>query len=227
MQQIPMRESEYQMKRRAPKHKVNVAKSPILVANPSYATPAYDVVTFCEEERLFDDAVQLLKDNTYPKTFVAAPDGFVSLMVDNDFLEMVIYVDGERYEGTFDELTQDESIPVEAEITYTVTATDLGRETVAPYNPAAQLKAVFENDPASAPVHRRVLELCAGAEGLSRQDLEAALKAEDLIPHDPRTGLVSIFPTYYIDNLEKAGGLVWKNAWFATEEGRSILAEIQ
>lgn len=227
MEQTILRESDYQMKRRAPKHAVNVEKSPILVANPSYATPAYDVVTFCESERPFEEAVQLLKNGTYPKTFVAPPDGFVSLMVDNDFLEVSAYVDGVPYGGTFEELTQDDSIPLEAEITYGVTATDLGRQTVAPYAPQTQLIKLLEEDPEAAPVHLRVLELCCQEGGLSRKDLETVLKAEDLIPHDPRTGLVSIFPTYYIDNLERAGGLVWKSTWMTTEEGREALAKAQ
>ncbi|MDE8702405.1 hypothetical protein PZH32_05430 [Adlercreutzia equolifaciens] len=221
----PLRPSDYAlMKRHKPRHTVNVEKSPILVANPSYATPAYDLVSFCEEERDFDEAVQLLKNNTYPKTFVAAADGFVSLMVDNDFLAMNIYVDGEPYEGTFDDLVEDESIPVEAEVTYGVRATDLGRETVAPYAPTTQLAKLIESDEEAAPVHLRVLELCSAEGGCSKQELDRTLNAEGLIPHDERTGLISIYPAYYIDNLEKAGGLVWKNTWLATDEGREVLA---
>lgn len=225
MEQTVLRESDYRMmKRHAPRHTVNVEKSPILVANPSYATPAYDLITFCAEERNFDEAVQLLKDNTYPKTFVAPADGFVSLMVDNDFLALSVYVDGEPYEGTFDDLVEDESVPAEAEITYGVRATELGRDTVAPYAPTAQLTELIEGDPEAAPVHLRVLELCCAEGGKSKKELDQVLNDEGLIPHDERTGLISIYPAYYIDNLEKAGGLVWKDTWRVTEEGREVLA---
>lgn len=226
MEQTVLRESDYRMmKRHAPRRAVNVEKSPILVANPSYATPAFDLITFCADERNFDEAVQYLKGNAYPKTFVAPADGFVSLMVDNGFLVLSIYVDGEPYEGTFDELVEDESVPVEAEVTYGVRATDLGRETVAPYAPTAQLAGLIEGDAEAAPVHLRVLELCCAEGGCSKQELDRALNAEGLIPHDERTGLVSIYPAYYIDNLEKAGGLVWKDAWLTTDEGREVLAD--
>lgn len=226
MEQTIMRESDYQMKRRAPRHTVNVEKSPILVANPSYATPAYDVITFCEEERDFDEAVQLLKDNTYPKTFVAPADGFVSLMVDNDFLGLTVYVDGVPYEGTFDDLVEDETIPPEADVAYGVRATDLGRATVAPFAPVAQLAKLFADEPESVPVYRRVLELCDQEQGMPKKELDRILNDEGLIPHDERTGLISIYPAYYIDNLERSGGLVWKETWLTTEEGRSVLADI-
>lgn len=133
---------------------------------------------------------------------------------------MTIYVDGEQYEGTLDELRNDESMADDVVVTYGFAITDEGRDVARTLAPEGRLAALFEADEAENPVYRRILTLADQPEGAAKADLEKTLFAEGLIPVDERTGLPAIFPSYYIDNLERAGGLVWESSWKTTEEGR-------
>ena len=223
MEQTVLRESDYRMmKRHAPRHTVNVEKSPILVANPSYATPAYDLITFCADERSFDEAVQLLKDNTYPKTFVAPADGFVSLMVDNDFLALNVYVDGEPYEGTLEDVQFDEAVPDDASFENRVAVTETGRAIARAYDPENLTADLLASRPAYAPVFRALIACCSAPDGATLPAMEAVVEAQ------PEAAVNAegkkVYPQYFIDALETAGAIEWNGAWRATEAGHDQLA---
>ncbi|MCI8468976.1 MAG: hypothetical protein HFJ75_05755 [Eggerthellaceae bacterium] len=204
---------------------VSVAAAPLLEANPSFAAPTCDLVRFCDRERSFAEAVEHLAAGPWPKTFVAQPDAFASLLCDHGLLSLHVYVDGEPYAGTPDDLVDDEAVGPDAAVSYGLRATDEGRAVAAGLAPRAQLRRLIDEDPASAPAHLRVLELASAPEGRSRDAIAAALRAEGLVPVDERTGLPRVFPTYYIDNLERAGGLLWESTWKTTREGRDLLEE--
>lgn len=201
-----------------------VASRAFLEKNPSYVRPTFDVLAFCENEQPFEAVTALLENTAYAKTFVARPDAFVALLRDHDLLAMTIYVDGVRYEGTLDELRDDKTVADDAVVTYGFAVTDEGRDVAHTLAPKGRLAALFEADEAENLVYQRILTLADQPEGIAKADIEKTLFAEGLIPVDERTGLPVIFPAYYIDNLERAGGLVWESSWKTTEEGRRLQA---
>ncbi|WP_276915651.1 hypothetical protein [Parvibacter caecicola] len=190
--------------------------------NPSYVRPTFEVLIFCEQEQEFSNIVQMLRQGTYAKTFVAQPDAFVAMLRDWGLLSMTTYVDGCPYGGTAQELADDPAVSADAQITYGFQATQQGGEVADALAPANRLTTLFEADAEENKVYQRILQLADVPQGASRNQLEAALYDDGLIPRDPRTGLVSVFPSYYIDNLERAGGLVWESSWKTTEAGRGF-----
>lgn len=199
-----------------------MATRAFLKENPSYVRPAFDVLSFCESEQPFEAIVSLLEETAYAKTFVARSDAFVALLRDQGLLSMTVYVDGECYEGTLDDLRDDESVSDEAVVSYGFTVTDEGRDAALAIAPKGRLATLFEADEADNPVYCRILVLADQPTGVAKAELEKTLLSEGLIPIDERTGLPSIFPSYYIDNLERAGGLVWESTWKTTDEGRRL-----
>ncbi|WP_304425910.1 hypothetical protein [uncultured Adlercreutzia sp.] len=99
--------------------------------------------------------------------------------------------------------------------------TDLGREYVEASDPRVPLRSLIAEDPARQDGYLLVLRRCA-EEPRTRADLESALKA-----YQKEMGSAAqVFPSVFLDKLERVGGLYWKEKWSITEEGREILAEL-
>ena len=59
--------------------------------------------------------------------------------------------------------------------------------------------------------------------GTSRDALEAALSQLPALAVDPETKQRSVYPQYFIDALESAGGIEWAGAWHTTQAGKTLL----
>lgn len=200
--------------------------SDLIIHNPAFRRPACEVVEFCERERSLDEIVAFMSSAAWPKTFVMAPDAFVSMLEGCGCLSLRIYVDGVLYEGNLDDLSDDESLGDEATVTYAYEATRAGRHMAERMRKRFSISATVESDKGLSATFLRVLELCQGESGQSSRQIDAALRAEGLLPLD-RSGLPRIFTTYFIDALEQCRALSWQSTWKTTSEGRSYLERVR
>lgn len=98
--------------------------------------------------------------------------------------------------------------------------TEVGAARVAADDPRGRLHELMEADSAYIPIYRRILGLCAEAGGMSAADLGKRVDGDPLL-QNPR-----FYATKFVDRLERAGGLEWKEAWSTTEEGKALLEEL-
>lgn len=159
-------------------------------------------------------------DDAYPQSPTVALD----ILVRNGALTEQVLVDGEPYDGTLEDIQMDEAVPDDATAESRVAITTLGREVLAAYAPDATLRALVADKPCYRAAFAAVLEACATADGRSRADLEAALDARPELAPDPATQRTRVYPQYFIDALEAAGGIAWDGAWRTTDAGRTLLA---
>lgn len=189
---------------------------------PTCAKPLHDVLGFCAQVRSGDEVVERMRSaQGYPKTFIMQPAAFLDLCVKYGLLSLAITVDGVAYEGNAEDLQRDEKVSDTAQVIYAYETTEDGRAYVTCSEPSALLEALVDEEPAYRETYRRALEL--GLPGISRDDLRDTLLAEGLVPIDERTGLVSVFWSYFVGRLEKASGMAWDGErWNTTEAGAAF-----
>jgi len=78
-----------------------------------------------------------------------------------------------------------------------------------------KIMALFNKEPEYQSVYLDIISLCK--EPKSRMEIEKHL-ADNPILEQPK-----IYPSYFIDSLESAGGLEWNNHWVATQTALSRL----
>ena len=185
----------------------------------------YKTLAHCVEPRLFDEV----------ESFVASQDEFVySHIIQTPFtlIQMLVRagglsetpLDGERNplsDDAFEGLSADEADDIVA--TYELATTDAGREALDLLSPQRRFASQLAQKPHRARTFFAVLDFCR--EPRTFPEIQEFFKqTPDLVLDRVQANHV-LSPDYYVDRLEKAGMIVWRKAWVATDAGRQALAE--
>lgn len=117
----------------------------------------------------------------------------------------------------------DESLLDDAQVEVRLTLTEKGEDLRDAYAPGATMHAPHEDRPGYGEVFNAILWACSSEDGASRDDIEAQIT--ELEPLQPNAqGHKTVYPQYFFDALETAGGIEWRDgAWRITEAGRQLL----
>lgn len=174
------------------------------------------------------EQLEALLDERWEPSFAQIPATVIDVLVRNGALVQQLFVDGEPYAGTLSDMQFDDSIEPGAQVTALVSATQEGNDLLASLDPAATLRKLLEERPHYAGVFKRMVACCVNAaegdasDGAVRTQLEQAIEQDGPV-HAPDGRRV--YPQYFIDALEGAGGIEWHGAWCATVAGRAWCAE--
>lgn len=190
----------------------------IIKHNPMLKEPILAVLALAEEagDRTTLEATAL---QAWRPSFPQAPAAVIDTLVRRGLISQQSYVNGEPYEGTLEDMQLDESVPDDATAEVRVAVTEAGRALAAAYDPARTLAALFGERPRYAEVFSAVLAACASDTGASREAVEAVVEAAAPVADNGK----KVYPQYFLDALECAGGIVWDGAWRTTEAGRAAL----
>ena len=153
-----------------------------------------------------------------------SPAATVDILVRNGALVQHVFVDGAPYDGTLEDLQLDEAVAEDAAAESRIVLTDVGRELLDAYAPEATLRALIDGKPHYRAAFTAVLAACNAEEGCSRANLEAVLNALPELAPDPATQQTRVYPQFFIDALESAGGIAWQGAWRTTDAGKALIA---
>lgn len=92
--------------------------------------------------------------------------------------------------------------------------TEAGWAALEKNDPVQRLRHLAAEEPQNIDTYRLILDFCQTPR--SREEIEALVYREGNLS-DPK-----VYPSYYIDRLEAAGGLEWTGRWVTTEPGRSL-----
>lgn len=190
----------------------------IIKHNPMLKEPILTVLALAEEAgnraTLETTALQAWKP-----FFSQAPAAVIDTLVRHGFLSQQAFVNGEPYEGTLEDMQLDESVPDDAVAEVRLAVTEAGRSLASSYDPASTLAALFGERPRYADVFSAILSACAAEAGATREAVEAIVEAAAPTAADGK----KVYPQYFLDALECAGGIVWGGAWRTTDAGRAAL----
>lgn len=196
----------------------------IFERNPSMRTLIMAAINGSQSEISFDRLAKTLDQVKRPKTCTQTSRSVIALLVANGALKQTLYVDGAPYDGTLEDLRNDDGIGEDADISYTVQATDEGLGVAAMHAPGKALASLFSSKPLYVQGFLMILKGCAQKGGLPRDEINELLECNPhLVPHDPQTGTPLVRPAYFTGELEASGALVWDGMWRTTPEGKAFL----
>lgn len=173
-----------------------------------------------ESRRAIEERALEAWDDAYQQS----PAVCVDILVRNGALAEQLLVNGEPYDGTLDDLQTDETVPDDAVADVRIEITDAGHALVEAHEPDATLRALIRNKPEYRDVFAAVLDACSAAEGATRAELERIINGFPQLQPDPATQRTRVYPQYFIDALETAGGIAWRGSWRITDAGATAIA---
>ncbi len=191
----------------------------IIKHNPMLKEPILTVLALAEDagDRATLEATAL---QVWKPSFSQTPAAVIDTLVRHGFIAQQSYVNGEPYEGTLEDMQLDESVPDDAVAEVRLAVTEVGRALAAAYDPAFTLASLFGERPRYADVFSAILDAASADEGASREAIEAIVEAAAPTAADGK----KVYPQYFLDALECAGGIAWDGAWRTTDAGRAAAA---
>ena len=177
--------------------------------NPMLKKPVACVLAlFAEIETLDRATVEYQAGEAWSESYSQAPATVIEILVRNGALVEQLTVDGQPYDGTLEDIQRDESIPLEADVAASI-------------DPDFTMRQLLAARPHYREVFARVLNVCAADAGATRQAVEEAVEAQGNVmsPEGKR-----VYPQFFMDALETAGGIEWDGAWRTTDAGRRAIA---
>lgn len=202
----------------------------VLGRNPRFKKPALAILELVGRDREpqhgpAPDRASIEREaaKSWPASIRETPAVVVDMLVRNRALVDQVTVDGRPYAGTLEDVQLDETVPEDADVRETLAITEDGRRLLEDHDPRNTLYALFQSHPHYADVYRAVLWACDGRSGCMREELEEQIKAMPQLLPDATTGQTRVYPQYFIDALQSAGGIEWDGAWRTTDAGRAAM----
>lgn len=104
--------------------------------------------------------------------------------------------------------------------------TEVGRALVRLHAPRARLAELMDAEPKREGTYRTLLSFCS-VEPRSYASIASLMQGDPILYLKTSTQLVLIQPSVFVDKLQRAAGLAWRDGWVTTEEGKEFLAEGQ
>lgn len=167
----------------------------------------YKTICYCETPRAAIDIENFI-EKTPEYTFgqiLQTPHTLMRVLVDSGGLSKV-----EEREAARDEGQQGNGEQWGDDTTWQTT--QIALRAAAAIAPNRRIESLLASQPKQAPAFSVVLRFCESPRSLA--DIERILRTVSSVTTD------CFDVGYYVDQLERAGGLVWKKKWVTTEEGR-------
>lgn len=192
--------------------------------NPHLKKPVLSVLSLFEgTEAIRRDEVEKRLQDMWDESFDRSPAVVLGILVRTNALAEHVYVNGEPYEGSLEDAQTDESLADDAEAWTSLEMTESGQYLIDTYSPADTLAALYEEHPQYSDVFEAILWACSSDDGCTRADIEAQINELPQLQRDSKTGRKTVYPQYFIDALESAGGIAWDGAWRITNDGRRLI----
>ena len=180
---------------------------------------------FCRQRRALTDVEQEIA--TYPEFTYAGQNQYrlISFLVEAGGLDE-LELDGgggivtdEMKAG----LSEDEVDDLVASFAFVTT--EAGAVVFDELSPYKRIVDLLETQPEHLDTFADVLGLCTTSR--TYQEIEAFLQDSGLGWSGTESDEAAVHPSYFVSTLERVGGLVWKDGWLLSEEGRALLESIR
>lgn len=198
----------------------------VVMRHPLNREVLYKALAFCAEERPLREAEDYIA--SIPQFEMSTQNQFYMLtsLVRAYGLEMIERDEAgnrvlpEQKEG----LSEDEVDDLVA--AYSFKTTEVGDYFVEYNRPSARLVDLLHLAPERAETYIELLEF-VDVDARSYPEIEALLSGRPVLEIIIDGNRETMQPSVFVDKLERAGALVWKEGWTLTEEGREFLEDLK
>ena len=198
----------------------------LITDNPQLKRPVLAVLALLAEEDApvrRSDVEQRLAQ-AWDASYVRTPTATIDILVRRGALAEQVFVDGQPYAGTLQDAQTDEGVADDAEAYETLELTDAGRMLSEAHQAETTLRELLDTHPQYRDVFAAALWAASAESGCSRADLEREINAFPQLQPDAASGRTRVYPQFFIDALESAGGIEWRDcAWRVTPAGKALL----
>lgn len=199
----------------------------IIDHNPALKKPIMAVLSLCQGACANRLEVEAAAAEVWSDAYRLSPMATIDALIRKGAMMESVLLNGEPYDGSLEDMQLDENVPDDAVVESNITVTEAGAQLLMQYAPDETLRLLFSSHPHYADVYAVALRACSVEGGASREALEAAINTMPALKPDPETKQTKVYPQYFIDALETAGGIEWKASWLITEEGRRALEQLE
>lgn len=178
------------------------------------------LLTFCKQRRTLEEAeTQIASYPEYPQA-AQSPYHLIMTMVNEGGLRW-IELDAQGQELTDERkagLTEDEIDDIID--VFAVQTTEIGEDVAQELSPESRLRALFDKVPQRLGAYLDVIDFCTIPR--SYKEVDTLLRVGDALRASVASNSQPLQPSFFLDMLERNGGLVWKDGWIATGKGKEL-----
>jgi hypothetical protein len=168
----------------------------LVTGEPGYRLVFYKILKFCETPRLTSEVEDEIRAFPEMETAIHSPPIVLGCLEEAGGIERLAAEDDNG-----DERWQ---------------TTDVGKKIAAIEAPAKRLLELLAQEPVCQDIYMQVLRFC--------QTPRARTEIESLLEGNPVMEKLKVYPNFFIQGLEEAGGLEWVDShWQTTEAGKGVL----
>ena len=179
------------------------------------------LLEFCKECRALTEAEDAVRSWPQARQIAQSPYRLIRNLVDEGGLDWIeldnagVRLTAERTVGLSSEEAED------LVASYAVETTAVGADAAEAWSPQRRLDDLVANAPERSEAFAEVLALCGTPQRLA--SIEALLERTGFLDTLRAVNGQPLKPSYFVDALERAGGLEWDGAWRTTDAGRRLM----
>lgn len=113
----------------------------------------------------------------------------------------------------------------DATFAYAVVTTPVGEQVAEDLAPEKRLRRLFDLVPQRLTTYLDLMDFCR--EKRTFKEIEALLRTRPAAAFASTTSSQPLQPSFFVDALERSGGLAWNDGWKITERGMKVLQQLR
>ena len=113
----------------------------------------------------------------------------------------------------------------DATFAYAVVTTPVGEQVAEDLAPEKRLQRLFDLVPQRLTTYLDLMDFCR--EQRTFKEIEALLRTRPAAAFASTTSSQPLQPSFFVDALERSGGLAWNDGWKITERGMKVLQQLR
>lgn len=195
------------------------AKSTALVyKNPSHTQIFYRILVLCSHTHDEDAVTQAICDFPEMNVPLHTPRFFLDELYNAGALDRTpipVVTDSDEWNDE-DSASADSkhSKSFSMPTTYTWCTNDVGMRLIKDISPDARLHHLMAQEKDISDIYRSVLKFC--------RTPKTRMQVENFVQHNKRVQGLEVMTSFFLDRLERNGGLVWNDGWKTTSAGEAL-----
>jgi hypothetical protein len=190
--------------------------------SPIHRELCYKMLAYCQEQRLLASLETFVQEAPEYHQAVQSPYSLIVMLEDAGGLERLLIGDDG---STLDDETLVDETPDHIDdlvADYAFLTSEVGRALVEDNAPKHRMRDLFDTVPHRTDTFLEVMDFCSTPRSFG--EVDELLRGRDILSLGRKATEQALQPSYFIDRLERVGGVVWnKDSWIITPEGREML----
>lgn len=197
----------------------------VITQSPLHREIFYKTLKYCQERHILSEVEEFIEACPEFPAAVQSPYYLLQFLLRGGGIDVLELDENgeivlpEQKEG----LTEDEIDDLVVELAFETN--EFGDEIVEQMSPKKRLLELLEITPQYYDTFIEVLDFLTEKRSLA--EVDHLLRGRDILALGREPGEPLVQPSVFVDKLERVGGIVWKDGWIITDEGKDVLETLK